>query len=211
MRRARSCAILGHQAGSVDAQTMINILSDHGAGSANPALYDSEINPGTGICVHGKLDGSGGNTAASLVADLCADGSRLPVYWCSFYSPCLSLFFPVFLEGELPSVLAIGNQIQTSASPWWQFYHLSTLARSNSEAGISLVREAWAGLQKDLFISAYQIATKGQSLIKTGHTDEACQLLSAYMLDNVTQMLQIVENFIKTLEQEPSTISSAGV
>ena len=210
MRRARSCAVLSHRAGSIDVQTMINILSDHGAASADPALYDSKINPGTGICVHGNLDGSGGNTAASLVADLCADGSRLPVYWCSFYSPCLSLFFPVFLEGALPAILSIGDKTQTAESPWWQFYQLSILARSNSEGAVPLVRDAWAVFQTKLFASAYQVAAEGQSLINNGHNDQALELLSQYMGETVDKMLQTVGNLIETLVQESMTTPASS-
>ena len=59
--------------------------------------------------MYGALDGSGGNTAASLVADLCGDDSRLAVYWCSHYSPRLSLFLPFFTVGALPAVLVVGD------------------------------------------------------------------------------------------------------
>ncbi|MBV7328298.1 C69 family dipeptidase [Chloroflexi bacterium TSY] len=208
MRRARSCAILSHRAGGIDVQTMIKILSDHGSATVDPAAYKSVINPGTGICVHGNLDGGGGNTAASLVADLCADGSRLPVYWCSFYSPCLSLFFPVLLEGTLPSILSIGDSSQSEQSPWWQFYQLSMLARSNSDVGVSLVRETWTDFQSKLFISADQVSVEGQRLINLGQCDEASTLLSQYMSENVDTMLRVVEGLLETLTQEAIVTSS---
>ena len=69
--------------------------------------------------MHGALDGSGGNTAASLVADLCGDDSRLAVYWRSLYFPCLSLFLPFFTVGALPAVLAVGDASPDDDSPWW--------------------------------------------------------------------------------------------
>ncbi|MEZ4709110.1 MAG: hypothetical protein R3A44_18025 [Caldilineaceae bacterium] len=96
MRRARSCAVLSGRIGGIDAQTMMAILSDHGDGVAPDEPFQTQVRSSTGICRHPEADGSGGCTAASLVADLCADGSRLPVYWCSFYSPCLGLFLPIF-------------------------------------------------------------------------------------------------------------------
>ena len=210
MRRARTCAMLRHRTGRIDAQTMINILSDHGSACADPARYDSKINPGTGICVHGSLDGRGGNTAASLVADLCADGSRLPVYWCSFYSPCLSLFFPVFLEGALPAILSIGGKTQTAESPWWQFYQLSVLARANSEVGVPLVRDTWSAFQMKLFATAYQVAAEGQSLINMGQSDKAFTLLSQYMVENVAKMLQMAAGLRETLEPEAMTMPTIG-
>ena len=48
-------------------------------GLAPEEPLQEEIRPGGGLCYHSEADGTGGNTAASLVADLCADGSRLPV------------------------------------------------------------------------------------------------------------------------------------
>lgn len=201
-RRKRSRALLNHHAGNIDVQTMINILSDHGSGDADPASYEAEINPGTGICVHGKFEGGDGNTAASLVADLCADGSRLPVYWCSFYSPCLGLFFPVFLEGSLPSTLSIGEGVQSDGSPWWRFYQLSQLARTDPEMGVSFVREGWTDFQMDLFDSAYRVAVEGQQLINCNRKEDAFQLLSHYMAESVDEMMQKVAQLSAQLEQE---------
>ena len=46
---------------------------------------------------------------------------RLPVYWCAMYSPCLSIYLPVFIEAELPPELSIGEQHPSADSPWWLF------------------------------------------------------------------------------------------
>ena len=56
-------------------------------GEVGKESFQIDIQEGICICVHGALDGNGGNTAACLVADLCGDDSRLAVYWCSLYSP----------------------------------------------------------------------------------------------------------------------------
>lgn len=200
MRRMRSCALLGHRRGAIDVQTMFQILSDHGSGIADPTTYETGINPGTGICVHGEFEGSGGNTAASLVADLCSDGSRLPLYWCSFYSPCLGLFLPIFIEGNLPPILSIGDRIQTADSPWWQFYQLSLLAWGDGETGIQLVRDTWVNFQAELFESAYQLASEGQNLLNEGRDDKAATLLSQYMADNTKKMLHKTKTLIDMLK-----------
>ncbi|MEE9255151.1 MAG: C69 family dipeptidase, partial [Pseudomonadales bacterium] len=99
MRRRRSCAVLGSADGEIGVDMMMSLLGDHSDASEPNEPLQTGINPGSGICAHFRHDENGkvisGNTAASLVADLCGDGSRLPVYWCSFYSPCLSVFYPV--------------------------------------------------------------------------------------------------------------------
>jgi len=202
MRRARSCAVLSHRAGTIEAQTMINLLSDHGGGQAAPDNFDPVINPGTGICVHSKFEGSSGNTAASLVADLCADGARLPVYWCSFYSPCLSLFFPLFIEGSLPAALSLGGEKPSDDSPWWRFHRLSRLAQANGGAGVSLVRTGWAEFQGHLFETAYQIAAEGRQLQQSGQLTQLATLLDGYTAGNVSKMLQMATDMIEQLEHE---------
>ena len=110
LRRARSCGVLNRHEGRIDAEVMMALLSDHADGDSEPGGFVTDIDPGRGICMHSAdSDGVGGNTAASLVADLCEDGSRLPVYWTSMYSPCLGVFLPVFLQGELPAALSLGG------------------------------------------------------------------------------------------------------
>lgn len=221
-RRSRSCALLDTRAGQLDAAAMMGILRDHGDGGAPAEQFLTAIDPEhPSICMHAKADGTGGNTAASLVADLCADGSRLPVYWCSFYSPCLGLFFPVFVEGELPAVLSIGGAtpddfgrsshparseqgagLEHQSSPWWRFHRLAQLARAEPEMRVPLVRERWASFQAQLLESAYPIAREGRRLLDQGHADEAKRLLSIYMAETVSTMLALAAQMVDEFEAQ---------
>lgn len=194
-RRARSCAVLSHLTGQVDAQTMMQLLSDHGSEKASSNRFDTDLQQG-GICVHCNEDGTGGNTAASLVADLCADGSRLPVYWCSFYSPCLTLFLPTFIEGTLPSVLGVGAEDYDKASPWWLFHELSKVVRERPEERVVLVRNGWREMQEALFETAYVMAEEGRRLMDGGREDDAAKLLTDYMDRNVQGMLGTVREWL---------------
>jgi secernin len=188
MRRLRSCSVLKQREGRLDTRAMMALLSDHGDGEMPEEPFQTEIKPGSGICVHTGEDGKGGNTAASLVADLCADGSRLPVYWCSFYSPCLGLFLPVFIEGELPSVLGNGEVKPSDDSPWWLFHRLSQVARARP-GDVNRVRGRWAELQGRLFDSAYAMAVEGRRAIDEGQVDDASRRLTEYMEENTAAML----------------------
>ena len=62
---------------------------------------------------------------------------------CGLYAPCMGLFFPVFLEGELPAQLSIGEAERTDDSPWWKFHDLT-------ESGVAESRDAWSSLQEEL-------------------------------------------------------------
>lgn len=194
IRRARSCALLDRSSHQLDAAGLMAILADHGdAATAIPA--------GPTICMHSLPDGSWGNTAASLVADLCTDSSRLPVYWCSFYSPCLGLFLPIFLEGELPAVLSVGGQQSSAESPWWGFHRLNQLVRQEAEQRLDWARSRWQPLQADLLASAYPLAEKAKGLLDAGENGKADLLLTDYMAENARQMRAQLSSMLAELEE----------
>jgi dipeptidase len=131
------------------------------------------------------------------VADLCADGSRLPVYWCSFYSPCLGIFLPTFIEGEVPSVLAVGGENPSDDSPWWLFRKLGNIVgdEMNFDPGlVSAIRAEWAGFQEELLESAYEMAAVAQRLIAEGQADQASRMLTEYMNLNTDNALNTVRD-----------------
>ena len=201
LRRARSCALLEQHAGSIDVRTMMAILSDHSDGLCPDEPFRTAIRADRiTICVHNLPDGGRGNTAASLAADLCADGSRLPVYWCSMYSPCLGVFLPFFVEGQIPDVLGVGGATPDPSSPWWRFHRLSELARAAGDRAVDLVRERWAPFQEQLLLSAYETAKQGQELLAEGRETEAQALLTRAMDREVSTMLDILAGLLIDLE-----------
>jgi secernin len=202
MRRARSCALLSQRRGGISARTMMAVLGDHGDGLTPDEPFISAIRASTGICRHPDHTGAGGCTAASLVADLCADGSRLPVYWCSLYTPCLGLFLPIFSEGELPALLTRGGATPSDDSPWWLFYRLNRAVMSAPNDLAPLVRQRWQAQQDELFATAYELAAHGRQLIDEGQRNEAARLLTAYMAGNAAQMMTLVTALVAELEVE---------
>ena len=201
MRRRRSCAVLSRCTGDIEVQTMMALLSDHSDGSQPDEPFQTEISSGTSICIHHDDKGEGGNTAASLVAHLCDDGSRLPVYWCSFYSPCLAVFLPMFIEGELPQVLGIGGETPSDDSPWWLCRQLSLKLRLEEPELIPTIQAKWTELQTQLFTTAYEIAREGKFLIEQGCENTANQLLTRYMAENTETMLGTVRGMLSDVEQ----------
>jgi dipeptidase len=202
MRRGRSCAVLNLQHGQIDVQTMMAVLSDHSDGRRPQEAFQTILQQG-GICVHSNPDGSGGNTAASLVADLCRDGSRLPIYWCGFYSPCLALFLPIFIEGDRPPVLSIGEQQPADDSPWWQFHQLSRLARRDTSAWVPHIRQRWTAIQTVWFATAYELAIEAKKLIDSHQAETAAAMLTEYMTENTRLMLTELKSLLAEMENTP--------
>jgi dipeptidase len=139
-----------------------------------------------------------GSTAASLIADLAPDGSRLPVYWCGLYSPCMTLFQPIFIEGEMPPVLAVGGEKSSDESPWWLFHRLTHDALRRGEPRRAEIRAAWRPMQEELFRSADEIARHGHALIAGGNNREAAAMLTRFMANNTSRMLDRARSLLRS-------------
>jgi len=188
-RQRRSATLLRKHEGQISARTMMRILSDHSDGERPDEPFVGDARGPVSICVHREEDDSPAATAASLVADLCADGARLPVCWCGLSSPCMTLFFPVFIQGDLPRALAIGDEAPSDESPWWLFRRLALGGLRQRPERRAEIRAAWSDLQEDLFESAYQTASRGTEMLSSGRETEASRMLTEYMEHAVERML----------------------
>lgn len=196
-RQCRSFALLGKVVGGIDAHTMMATVSDHSDGADPDEPWAEDVRGPVSLCVHRRTAENPGSTAASLVADLCADGSRLPVYWCGLYSPCMTLFYPVFIEGDLPQSLSIGGQTPSPDSPWWLFYKLTHDGLNSGPERRAEVRAAWRPLQAELMGSAYEMARRGREMMEDGMTAEASGMLTTYMAENVSRMLDMTRGLLR--------------
>ena len=185
-RRARSCTLLERSTGTIDLHTVMSTICDHSDGEDPGEPFRTDMPSTRAICMHHGPN-STSNTAGTLVADLCSDGSRLAVYWCSFYSPCLGIFLPMFSEGEVPSVLAEGGEQSSEQSPWWLFRELARSTRlgdSFDESAVAALRSEWAEMQQGLLASAYEMAAEGREPIDRGKEKQASKMLTKYMRTN---------------------------
>ena len=181
-RRARSTSLLDVHDGRIDVRTMIALLRDHSDCMDPGEDFVGTFPNGRSLCMH-HGDQVKGNTAASLIADLCGDGSRVPVYWCSMYSPCLGPFLPIFASGEVPSQLALGGEDPDLDSPWWLFRELERWVRTDGvldEDKAVGVRTEWTDFQEKLLISTYEVATEAKGLQHDGQPEQAEELLSGH-------------------------------
>ena len=136
-RRLRSCTYLQNLKGDITLKEIIFILKDHADGEKEN-IAQNFLDTRT-ICTHYPDPDSDGNTAASLVSELHSDNTQLNIHWTSMYSPCLGIFLPMFIEGEIPKVLSIGNQNYNHKSPWWAFRSLEESCRTEGLLDLSLI------------------------------------------------------------------------
>ncbi len=194
-RQCRSEAMLAGGAGKLDVRSMIGVLTDHSDGENPDEAQVVDVAGDVSICLH-RRSGEMGASTASLVADLCATGERLPIYWTGLYSPCMTVFLPNFLEGELPSSLGIGEESTSSDSPWWDFYRLTQHGLKAGADARAAIRSELSVLQDDLFDSAYDIAKEARQLIATGDKDAASELLTKYMAENAQRVISKVKSMV---------------
>lgn len=195
-RQRRSETMLGTGAGRLDVRSLMQVLTDHSDGENPDEEPVVDVAGDVSICLHRTAGDTMGASTASLVADLCATGERLPVYWCGMYSPCMTVFMPMFIEGDLPISLSIGGQTPSDDSPWWDFYRLT---HHGLRAGAEIraeIRSELAVLQNELFESAYATAEKGRELIGNGANGAATELLTDYMAGNVERVISKVKSLI---------------
>ena len=201
------CSFLDGLKDTVELRDMMKLVRDHSDGS-NPGEPHRSTMPSEGsVCMH-HTSNTKGNTAATLIAHLCDDGSRLPIYWCSFYSPCLGIFLPTFSEGTIPSILSIGDKEMDNRSPWWLFRQLEKQTRKEMEFDedkVALIRNTWAPIQDSLIESSYLIATEANTLIKVGNPNEAYRLLNEYMTDNANVVLSEIRKLLSIINAVPIT------
>jgi secernin len=195
-RQCRSDAMLGVGTGGLDVRSMISVLTDHSDGANPDEPQVSDVAGNVSICLHRRAGDESGASTASLVADLCATGERLPVYWTGLYSPCMTVFMPMFIEGDIPASLAIGGETASNDSPWWDFYRLTHHGLQAGADARTEIRSELSVLQSELFDSAYDMAEKGRDLVQNGAQGAASDLLTKYMAENAQRVISKVKSMV---------------
>ena len=156
-RRARE--ILEDGRGRIDDATMRAALRDHYDGPVFRAAYDPTDERYLSVCMH--ADPVGATTAAAVV--------RLPPppapirYWACLGPPCVGVFVPLYIHGELPNRLSLASEQIDDESLWWQFRKLLDLVEADLPLRAPLVREYWDGLEKDFAIGADRVESSADS------------------------------------------------
>lgn len=178
----------------VDVMTHLRDHSLPGAGAASPEWpWSSSAEKCATICRHSDTSQS----TASMVAEIGSSGC-LCVCWCCLYSPCTSVYFPVFPSGELPAVLALGSATESENSPWWLFRKverlISTAPSPDSRLQlIDKVQKHWVGLQDRLVESTRRLFDHGPPSTTT---------LNQHMEESLVVVMDVARKLLSVLTPE---------
>ncbi len=177
-RWGRASFLLEQQNGHIDLAFVRRLLSDHYEGTH---FEVDPSKPGAGpkpLCRHATPDDALGTTA-SFLTSLSADSQVVPMVWCTFGPPCLSVFLPIFLDGQLPE----GYRREGT----WNPYRLTDLLAEQAQRWGSW-RKALAQLQARLDQETEDFLTEATALKKRDDHDTLHRQTTLFMQNHLEQL-----------------------
>lgn len=197
-RHRRTCELLAAGRGRLTPAALRAALRDHYGGAGLRGAEGPDDERYFAVCMHADPVGT---TTASMVARLPADSDELPRYWGSLGSPCVGVFLPYYVDGELPAGLARGGPEPTPDAPWWRFKRLLTLVEADVPRRAPHARAFWDELEQTLEGEAAEVEHTAVRLRRAGQFDSAARLLTRFMHGNVALALERLERLIGELSE----------
>jgi secernin len=195
-RHRRTCALLTAARGRLTPAALRAALRDHGDGPLHvPGAAPDDERYFT-VCMHAEPVGT---TTASMVARLPRDPDEVRVCWGSLGSPCVGVFLPYYVDGDIPPQLARGGSAAAPDSPWWRFKALLTHVERDWARHAAPVRAYWDDLERTLAADAAEVEAKAVRLRRAGQRDSAARLLTRFMEGNVALTLERLERLLAEL------------
>lgn len=195
-RHRRTCELLTAARGTLTPAHLRSALRDHYDGPSYRPGRTPDDERYFSVCMHAEPVGT---TTASLIARLPADADDLLRCWGSLGSPCIGVFLPYYVDGELPEILARGGEQPSTDSPWWRFKALLTLVERDWTRHGPAVRAYWDEFEEMLAGEAEEVESKAVRLRRAGQRDSAARLLTRFMNANVALALERLERIIGEL------------
>jgi dipeptidase len=115
-----------------------------------------------------------------MVASLPRSRNEPPLYFASLGSPCVGAFIPLFVEADIPGVLARSSEHPSEDSPWWQLKQLLVQVERDWSRHAPRVRA-----EMDRFEIRAERAAKGVA-------GAGPEVKTALMQGGVTELLELV-------------------
>ena len=152
-RYRRTCEILSAARGQVSEATLRRALRDHYDGPVYRGTYLPEDERYLSLCMHADPIGA---TTAGAVVEIPADGGPIRFAAC-LGAPCVGVFIPLYVAGELPSQLCRGDAEPDDDSPWWRFRRLLEAVEVDHARWGPLVRHEWDRDEEEMMAEALRL------------------------------------------------------
>lgn len=195
-RHRRTCELLVAGRGALTPAALQAALRDHYDGVLHRPGRAPDDERYFSVCMHAEPVGT---TTASMIARLPRSPDDVLGYWGSLGSPCVGVFLPYYVDGELPAHLARGDAQPAAESPWWRFQALRTLVERDWQRHAGAVRAFWDEFEPVLASEAVEVEAKAVRLRRAGQRDAAARLLTRFMDANVALALERLERLIGEL------------
>jgi hypothetical protein len=139
--------------------------------------------------------GDSGGTACFVVS-LSRNSARLPMAWCTFGTPQTSLYFPVFLDGELPALFTDAARSPTAEDPWPRLCRLGERLEREPER-CALVRESFARLQARFDQEAEEFNAEGAALKQRNALSDLHRQATLFMQYNFERFEEVVADSLR--------------
>ena len=189
-RWGRATMLLEQQNGHIDAAFLRRLLSDHYEGMSCEVDPLGALRGPAALCQH-SVSPTREATAASVVVQLSSGQDRLLTAWCAFGPPCISVYFPIFLEAEPPGPFVS----EALDGFWWRVNRLHDQLRRTTERW-ALARDTVSRLQARFDQEAEEFATEGAALKQRGDHAELQRLASLFMQHNLEQFEEVAESLV---------------
>jgi secernin len=197
-RLRRSSEILTQNRGRISIDTLRGTLRDHYDGPVFQPGRPPDDERFFCLCRHDPIN----NSAAGMVARMPAVEDGLLCYWGCLGSPCIGVFLPYYIDGQIPPILAHGGREASGDSPWWRFKKLLDLVERDFARYTPIVSAHWNDFEADVTARATEIEAEARTKKNAGLDDAASELLTRFMTDNVTTMLDRLDKLLSGLRTE---------
>ena len=188
-RWGRATLLLEQQSGHLDLATLRRILSDHYEGTrfeVDPLEKTATVTP---LCQH---CGRGGEdeTAVSVVIQLPCDAAAEPIVWTAFGPPCLSVYFPLMLEGDMPAPIT-----GAEAGLWSRLSQLASY-RGHEPRRWQRLRESMHRLQARFEHDVDEFLIEARKLRENRHSADMWRLGSSLMQNHVERFEESAQELL---------------
>jgi secernin len=181
-RWGRATLLLEQHNGRIDAAVLRRLLSDHYEGTRAEVDPLAPAGP-TPLCRHATRANPSA-TNASFIAEMTAEADSVPMAWCAFGPPCMSVYLPIFLEGELPEALSRNS---APGSLWWRMQATVNAMREDG-AHRARLRSSFAQVQARFDQEAEEFRIEAVALKRNGEQDVLRRQAGLFMQGHVEQL-----------------------